>query len=171
MPVGNELLGEGLTLSAFLVFLMQYVEISPCFQACYHMRCDLKMCTFARVLFFQRKHISRWLGRLWRNWTGAWTSWRPFRPIAPSVRWPRTRCAPMHSHTHTHLSCCCPVCFPEVKNPAFQLKTVEHSCLCSPASCHSDCSTCVTAGSPARDAVRDGVHACVRAHGRACECV
>lgn len=53
MQEGNELLGEGLTLRAFLVFLMQDVEISPCFQACCHMHCDLKMCTFARVLFFR----------------------------------------------------------------------------------------------------------------------
>lgn len=43
--------------------------------------------------------------------------------------------------------------------------------LCSLVSCYNDCSTCVMAVSPARDAVSDCVHASARAHGWACECV
>lgn len=56
----------------------------------------------------QRRHTSRWLGRLWRSWTGVWTSWKPFRPIAQSARWPPTRCTPVHTHKHFHLYCHCP---------------------------------------------------------------
>lgn len=47
----------------------------------------------------QRRHTSRWLGRLWRNWTGVWTSWRPFRLTAQSARWLPTRCTPVHTQT------------------------------------------------------------------------
>ena len=39
------------------------------------------------VLSLQMKHFSGCLLRLWRSWTGAWTSWRPSRPTGLSPTW------------------------------------------------------------------------------------
>lgn len=63
--------------------------------------CDVML--MAVLCPVQMRHTSSWLGRLWRNLTGVWTSWRPFRPTALLARWLPTRCF----FNHLLLLLCC----------------------------------------------------------------
>lgn len=63
--------------------------------------CDVML--MAVLCPVQMRHTSSWLGRLWRNLTGVWTSWRPFRPTALLARWRPTRC--FFNHLLLHLCC------------------------------------------------------------------
>ena len=37
--------------------------------------------------YFQMKASKRWLSKLWKSWTGAWTSWKPFKLTEVLVIW------------------------------------------------------------------------------------
>jgi len=65
--------------------------------------CDVML--MAVLCPVQMRHTSSWLGRLWRNLTGVWTSWRPFRPTALLARWLPTRCFFNHYLLKDQLVC------------------------------------------------------------------